>query len=142
MKESYADFKQDPKGTTIAAASVAKSAAAATATAAAGAAAQAGGRAFESAKGAAGGAFESAKDYAENSQTVAAVASVGGKLGEVSGRAIGAVDKNAGGDAGTPRTGEKRKPGAAAGGSADAKKPRRVPRPSRRARLAAKGIYE
>jgi RNA exonuclease 1 len=64
------------------------------------------------------------------------------KMAAHQGRAIGAKDKNAGGDAGTPRTGEKRKPGAAAGGSADAKKPRRVPRPSRRARLAAKGIYE
>ena len=76
-KESYADFRQDPKASTIAAASVAKSAVAQTASAAAGAAVQVGGR-----------AYESAKDIAENSQTVAAVASVGGRALEGASRGL------------------------------------------------------
>ena len=76
-KESYADFRQDPKASTIAAAAVAKSAVAQTASVAAGAAVQAGGR-----------AYESAKDIAENSQTVAAVASVGGRALEGASRRL------------------------------------------------------
>ena len=55
------------------------------------------------------------------------------KMAAHQGRAIGTKDKNNE----PPRTGEKRK----APGSEE-KKPRRNPRPSRRARLAAKGIYE
>ena len=98
---------------------------------------------LEEARDAAGGNSDEDSDAADDDDGAVVTRTVMvRKMAAHLGRAIGAVDKNAGGDAGTPRTGEKRKPGAAAGGSADAKKPRRVPRPSRRARLAAKGIYE
>ena len=55
------------------------------------------------------------------------------KMAAHGGRAIGTADKT-GSDI---VSGAKRKAGAA-----EEKKPRRNPRPSRRARLAAKGVYE
>ena len=55
------------------------------------------------------------------------------KMAAHGGRAIGTADKTASDNV----SGAKRKAGAA-----EEKKPRRNPRPSRRARLAAKGVYE
>ena len=59
------------------------------------------------------------------------------KMAAHGGRAIGTADKTADAPASEGFSGAKRK-----AGEAEAKKPRRNPRPSRRARLAAKGMYE